>query len=407
LMEAEDDGLFIAILKKYFANLDAPLYPNSSNPKARNLTKFNELMLVAFREFSMITNDTVEDQRRTHQLKVVAGIESFSKRSALRNLKSTGAFSKDEVAVIYDKYYSALYYHQRSNEKKDTRMEMATFRRFLASLTEWANLTRDEEHLEREGPKSSGRTFMERLFQYFDKGKHGQLSLQNCVSGLDELIHGDLSSRLKVFFDVHDIEHDGSLSKDEIVQVSETLLFLMRGDDDQDDILASISGFINGAFQFSQSNEQKADGTNEHFNLSFASFSEIIHGDDKLRTFFERDFPESFNFSERPVDRQKHLGREIFDDLRNDGTRFAQVGTAQTSTAPRPTRRSSSSQSVPTVEAEPMSKKAHARSAEAYRDAVTASGAVEDTDDLEEDEGDVLEEVNQLLNEFGHDEEDV
>jgi hypothetical protein len=38
LLEASDDGAFMNILKQYFSHLDTPLYPNSDNPKAKNLT---------------------------------------------------------------------------------------------------------------------------------------------------------------------------------------------------------------------------------------------------------------------------------------------------------------------------------------------------------------------------------
>jgi hypothetical protein len=38
LLQATDDGTFMNILKNYFNSLDTPLYPNSDNPKAKNLT---------------------------------------------------------------------------------------------------------------------------------------------------------------------------------------------------------------------------------------------------------------------------------------------------------------------------------------------------------------------------------
>lgn len=38
LLQATDDGAFMNILKNYFSHLDKPLYPNSENPKAKNLT---------------------------------------------------------------------------------------------------------------------------------------------------------------------------------------------------------------------------------------------------------------------------------------------------------------------------------------------------------------------------------
>ncbi len=73
-MTITDDGQFIHVLKRYFGTLDQPAHPNNKNEKVREVTKFNELMMVAFKEFSNITTESVTELRKTHQLKVVHNI---------------------------------------------------------------------------------------------------------------------------------------------------------------------------------------------------------------------------------------------------------------------------------------------------------------------------------------------
>ena len=56
LLEIDDDGMFIAILKNYFQTLDHSAHPDSADIKYRQITKFQELLVVAFKEFSIITD---------------------------------------------------------------------------------------------------------------------------------------------------------------------------------------------------------------------------------------------------------------------------------------------------------------------------------------------------------------
>src|SRR5947207_6448749 len=85
LLDATDDGIFISILKGYFLRLDESAHPRSDNEKLRAVTRFQELMVVAFREFSGITEQTICDQRIKHKDAVLSCIESFAKRTTLRN----------------------------------------------------------------------------------------------------------------------------------------------------------------------------------------------------------------------------------------------------------------------------------------------------------------------------------
>jgi hypothetical protein len=126
LLDASDDGSFISILKSYFANLDQSAHPKSENPKLRAVTKFQELMVVAFKEFSGITQTSIDEQRAKNKDSVLDGIENFAKRTSIRNLgPESKKLSPNDLGFLYDRFYGVLYERQqrkvlidRENEKR-------------------------------------------------------------------------------------------------------------------------------------------------------------------------------------------------------------------------------------------------------------------------------------------------
>ncbi|KAF9976068.1 hypothetical protein BGZ73_009166 [Actinomortierella ambigua] len=413
LLAAKDDGAFMDVLKRYFTTLDNSAFPNSPNPKARALTKFNELMLVAYKEFDSVTPEMVAELRRNHQLKVVHNIGSFTKRSALRNIQP-GKFSKEEMNVLYDRYYNALFYRQqqqqRSGSSKNNEvraLDQNTFVSFLSSLAQWAQVDDDpidmEEALKGNGngdssnggsssthghssPRSPGgqhqrrgststtstarerrrvvgRHFIGRLFERFDQNHTGLLSLQEVTTGLDEIIHGDLMTRMAMFFEMHDLNKDGTLSRDEILGMSESLLFIFRYEDG-DSYLSAISTFIRNAFEFAErkpliediesGDQQQAPNQGEggessssaasakkpdvvdkgpHSNkasdegdiqMSLPTFRMVVLADETLEKFFDAGFAGSFKLFET-VERQRGglFAREVFDSLLSEGRKLA------------------------------------------------------------------------------------
>ena len=109
LLDCQDDGTFIQILKNYFMSLDDSAHPNSSNPKMRQVTRFMELFVVSFKEFSIITNQTILDQRAKYKNTVLNGIESFAKRTTIRNLHEIGRLTPNDVGIVYDRFNNALF----------------------------------------------------------------------------------------------------------------------------------------------------------------------------------------------------------------------------------------------------------------------------------------------------------
>ncbi|KAL1888322.1 GTPase activating protein (GAP) [Sporothrix stenoceras] len=114
LLDAADDGAFISVLKSYFSRLDESAHPRSDNPKLRAVTRFQELMVVAFKEFSGITNATIADLRQKNKDAVLNNIENFTKRTALRNLgPDSKVLSTQELGGLYDRFYGVLYERQQ------------------------------------------------------------------------------------------------------------------------------------------------------------------------------------------------------------------------------------------------------------------------------------------------------
>ncbi|KYG47291.1 hypothetical protein M433DRAFT_164445 [Acidomyces richmondensis BFW] len=114
LLDATDDGTFISVLKSYFARLGESAHPKSENPKHRAITNFQALMVVAFKEFEGITQHTISAERAKHKAGVLENIESFAKRTSIRNLgPESKKLSANDLGFLYDRFYAVLYERQQ------------------------------------------------------------------------------------------------------------------------------------------------------------------------------------------------------------------------------------------------------------------------------------------------------
>ncbi|RDL41530.1 TBC-domain-containing protein [Venustampulla echinocandica] len=117
LLDAADDGAFISVLKSYFSKLDESAHPKSENSKLRAVTRFQELMVVAFKEFSGITHNSITEQRMKHKDSVLNSIESFAKRTSIRNLgPDSKRLTVEELGALYDRFYGVLYERQQRSQ---------------------------------------------------------------------------------------------------------------------------------------------------------------------------------------------------------------------------------------------------------------------------------------------------
>ncbi|KAF5657655.1 Mac1p interacting (MIC1) [Fusarium circinatum] len=289
LLDAADDGAFISVLKAYFVRLDESAHPKSENPKLRAVTRFQELMVVAFKEFAGITHSSITELRLKNKDAVLNNIENFAKRTAIRNLgPESKLLSTDELGSLYDRFYNILYERQQRDhmiqqEKlrraKSSRMRASeifathhdevekgrvglgpstslmdydAFREFLASMSKWAisdspGATKYSNYDDRQnmfhsarrpseimspwggGPEPADHEFLQRLFKRWDVDDSSALTLQNVVTGLAQ-IKGkrDIMGTITYFFELYDDDKDGKVDREGILRISEALLFLSR-----------------------------------------------------------------------------------------------------------------------------------------------------------------------------------
>ncbi|KAI9657405.1 MAG: hypothetical protein M1821_003087 [Bathelium mastoideum] len=290
LLDATDDGTFISVLKNYFARLDESAHPTSTNERLRNVTRFQELIVVAFKEFAGITQHTISEQRAKYKDAVLDNIENFAKRTSIRNLgPESKRLSPNDLSFLYDRFYGILYERQQRKQmieqeaarrkKADqtkanevvsgiggnpavemgrvglgpspTQMDYDAFREFLAGITKWA-VTDSPSSPMREptenksyfgsmrsqsiplspwgsSPEPTDHEFMQRLFRKWDKNSTAALSLQDVVIGLAH-VKGtrDIMATISYFFELYDDDNDGKVDREGILRISEALLFLGR-----------------------------------------------------------------------------------------------------------------------------------------------------------------------------------
>ncbi|EJD07449.1 TBC-domain-containing protein [Fomitiporia mediterranea MF3/22] len=329
LLEIQDDGQFISLMRDYFASLGDSAHPESSDPRMRAITRFQELLLVAFREFSVITDETIQSERRKFRGEIIRSIESFAKRSALRSLRRTGRFNKEQLGLIYDALFKAICIEpavvnekiptmllntelSEEQQKQETRIGLKTFKLFLSEICTWARddkiiLNGFQERIDRE---IADHELIDRLFFFWDSSCRGTLSLQDIVDGLDGVMFNDLMENIEWFFNLHDKDKDGSLTKDELLNLSESLLFIFRFEVG-DAYLGAVSRFMTNAFEYGDALLPRVEGEDETKTppiannqpyLNLATFRMVVLADEILESFFQTDLSASFQLENLSVE---------------------------------------------------------------------------------------------------------
>ncbi|KAJ1669189.1 GTPase activating protein (GAP), partial [Coemansia sp. RSA 25] len=444
LLAATDDGAFLHKLKAYYATLGAPAYPDSQNPRARQVTKFHELLYVAYTDFPAITHARIDEMRRSHQLRIVHSVEEFSKRTFLRNVVDASGFAKDQLSLLYDRYYSVLFYaHARSSPPlampsppngggsrgegdasaaKKIALDVYAFARFMYEISSWMRVQikeareRTQNHrnvslpdTKRKSPAGSasggsgsgggggggsGRDdkskiddvsretatslenpgwFITSLFRYasrivppvsrlhaFDADSDSsasrepaaengaaisleesaalavpvgipngdndapieslRVSFQQCVIALGRIVNTDLLTRMDVFFDMYAMTTAGAITRKEMFQLSEAILYIGHGEDiettghrherpssditNEERLLRSVSEFLRRAVSYGESKEdvqlrpESSGQQRTDFMLPRNMFRVVVLEDEMLEQFFSEMVPASFRFTD-------------------------------------------------------------------------------------------------------------
>jgi hypothetical protein len=134
----------------------------------------------------------ITELRNENQLKVGAGIESFTKRTVIRNLKDTAAFSKEDIGILYDKFFGALYYaNHEANGKPESKMNCEIFHNMLASMAPWAKIKPNSDNMDVNAASNVCNSFIDRIFRLFAADSSDQLlDFQSVILGFNEILHG-------------------------------------------------------------------------------------------------------------------------------------------------------------------------------------------------------------------------
>ncbi|KAI9205822.1 rab-GTPase-TBC domain-containing protein [Polychytrium aggregatum] len=321
LLKARDEGELINVFKGYFAQLGEVVA--SSDGSAKSMTKFSHLIQTAYREFQMITHDMIVDLRKTHHLKVVHGLDLYAKRSVIRNLNSTSRFTKDELLFLCDQYYSIQYYETQQSQKSSDRLDPNQFCQYLGQVAAWAANLEEAQYRDR---PLVGKAFMTSMFhRLFDRNGDGFVDFQDIVIGLGKIIHSDLMGRIDLFFAIHDDDGDNVISKEQIIHLSESLLFLFRLEEG-DTHLNSVSNLLNVAFQLNADAANSETPLSEtNFSIPISTFRELILGDTLLTDYFDTGFAQTFVLHETTkttVEVTRAVGKEMMEALWKGGLQW-------------------------------------------------------------------------------------
>jgi len=124
------------------------------------------------------------------------------------------------------------------------------------------------------------------------------------------VMFNDLMSNIEWFFTLHDKDKDGSLTKDEVLQLSESLLFIFRFEVG-DAYLGAVSRFMTNAFEYGdallpQPDADSPSAADEPLShnlpyLNLPTFRMVVLADEILESFFETDLSASFAFEPVPT----------------------------------------------------------------------------------------------------------
>ncbi|RCH79422.1 hypothetical protein CU098_005251 [Rhizopus stolonifer] len=333
-------------------------------------------MLIAYREFSLVTDEMVIEMRRENQLKVGANIESFTKRTAIRNLNDTAGFSKEDVGVIYDKYFGALYYANREfGAKPEIKMNRDTFQSMLASFAPWAKVKPSTDDIDTTTVNVICNSFIDRLYRMFVGDAPDKLcDFQRTVLGLSDILQGDIMSHMDWFFKLYDEDCDDVLTSKDIINMSKELYWLLGFLKDTDIAWDAVTSLIIHSCEQSdvakgiQPDEttlthrladltMTATGTSFYgrikqledsmiadlVDITLPSFRMVVLTNESLEMLFDHGFANSFKVVKSAADHQKSLGRELFENLFADGQKLAKEAHPQHLQSPPMLKKSNSS----------------------------------------------------------------
>ena len=109
-------------------------------------------------------------------------------------------------------------------------------------------------------------SLVDRIYAHCLGKTNGSIDFSAVVGVLSTICKGTASEKLRFFFDLHDIDGDGLLSRDELTSVMDSLLWLFEGAEDEEACYSAISAFVQAAYRSnsgSTEDREEIDGEEE------------------------------------------------------------------------------------------------------------------------------------------------
>jgi hypothetical protein len=251
------------------------------------------LITSACKEFSSINMDLVHDLRKSFHIKVAHGIELSAKEAAIRSAREISKFDQNTLSTLYDRFYGVQFYLQNNTKEKldPSRMDFESFVKLMGTLSNWPKIPDSDIH----DIKNPGRAFIRKLYDYLNVENRAFIKFDDIVVGLGKIYVADMLYRIEWLFQLYDDDNDGYLFNNEIILISEALLFMLKSESDEasDQDLKSISTFLNNCFEYCDKVTTVTESTvnpvdNEHHKerrLSLSAFRAVLLSDNYLETY--------------------------------------------------------------------------------------------------------------------------
>ncbi|KAI8882932.1 TBC-domain-containing protein [Backusella circina FSU 941] len=356
ITEVSDDSELLIVVKTFFISLNMPKKDISKeDDEANKLDVFKKLMRSAYTDFSHVTSEKINKLRKENELKVIGGVESFTKRNTLRVFKNKSNFTPEELGIIYDYFFSAVYYVK----DEENELDLPAFKKLLNQMTIWVKKADEMTVIE----KGLMENFVLRLFNHF-AADGGGVTFNDFVYKLGDILRGDIMSQVAFLFSLFDTESTGKLLNADIMAMASELYWLMTmlyDDNDgsqkhHDASWDTVCSFITLTLEQSlENNHEKLEqltgklntssskittsleshletlhkifsleeNENTQLELTLPSLRMIVLTDISLEYFLQDTLPRSFRLEKMIIEPQKSLGREIFETLFIEGKKLA------------------------------------------------------------------------------------
>ena len=104
-------------------------------------------------------------------------------------------------------------------------------------------------------------SLVDRIYAHCLGKTNGSIDFSAVVGVLSTICKGTASEKLRFFFDLHDIDGDGLLSRDELTSVMDSLLWLFEGAEDEEACYSAISAFVQAAYRSNSGSTGDRDET--------------------------------------------------------------------------------------------------------------------------------------------------